>query len=125
MLENTRARYSTDEVYTFIGDVLVAVNPFAPLPIYGAEVMVSFVGSELGTVRPHVFAMGEAAFVRVRAGCSTALVMSGESGSGKTETTKHLLAYIAWRSERLNNDNAANSCLAGATLRGSESPLRL
>ena len=49
---------------------------------------------------PHVYAMGEAAFKHVkRHKAPAALIMSGESGAGKTETTKHVMRYLAWRSE--------------------------
>jgi myosin heavy subunit len=111
VLENTRERYVEDACYTFISDVLVAVNPFTLLPIYGHEEMRRFVGSELGSasVRPHVYAMGEAAYTRVREGRTTALVMSGESGSGKTETTKHVLNYIAWSAEQQDGAHAGGA----------------
>jgi hypothetical protein len=78
VLENTRARFVDDSCYTFISDVLVAVNPFTPLPIYGPQAMARFVGTELGsaTTSPHVYAMGEAAYTRVRAGATTAAAVS-------------------------------------------------
>jgi myosin heavy subunit len=51
---------------------------------------------------PHVYAMGEAAFRHVkRYKGAAAIVMSGESGAGKTETTKHIMRYLAWRSETI------------------------
>ena len=101
ILENSRARYSDDKIYTFVGHILIAVNPFARLDIYGHAIMKRYVKKQLGdrTVEPHVYGVGEAAF---RTTCDTkrpaALVMSGESGAGKTETTKQLMNYIAWSS---------------------------
>ena len=64
--------------------------------------MVSYLDKDIGvgSVPPHVYAMGEAAFKHVkRHKAPAALVMSGESGAGKTETTKHVMRYLAWRSE--------------------------
>lgn len=67
--------------------------------------MALYVDKEVGAkgVAPHVYAMGEAAYKHVkRHKTPAALVMSGESGAGKTETTKHLMRYLAWRSERVS-----------------------
>eukprot|EP00965_Chrysotila_dentata_P238876 6202775-Pleurochrysis_carterae.AAC.1 len=67
---------------------------------------------------PHVFAMGEAAFKHVkRHGAPTAIIMSGESGSGKTETTKYLMRYLAWRSESIRYAHGAPACLGGRSER--------
>jgi hypothetical protein len=73
--------------------------------------MRTFANSELGSASatPHVYAMGEAAYARVRSGSTTALVMSGESGSGKTETTKHLLEYVAWSSSESGGGGGGES----------------
>ncbi|KAL1521199.1 hypothetical protein AB1Y20_022751 [Prymnesium parvum] len=103
ILENTRLRYNADAIYTYTGKILVALNPFGPLKIYGEETMQHYLDKEIGArgVGPHVYAMGEAAYKHVRRAKSPAsLIMSGESGAGKTETTKHLMRYLAWRSEK-------------------------
>ena len=66
--------------------------------------MSRFVDKDVGAkgTEPHVYAMGEIAFKHVkRARAAFALIMSGDSGAGKTETTKHLMRYLAWRSETL------------------------
>jgi len=105
VLENTKLRFTNDEIYTYTGKILVALNPFAPLPVYGEAQMAAYVDKEIGAkgVEPHVYAMGEAAYKHVkRHKTPAALVMSGESGAGKTETTKHLMRYLAWRSERVS-----------------------
>jgi len=63
-----------------------------------------FVDKDVGAkgTEPHVYAMGEIAFKHVkRSRAAFALIMSGDSGAGKTETTKHLMRYLAWRSETL------------------------
>lgn len=120
VLNNTRLRFLAGAIYTSIGDVLVAINPFAALPIYGEHVMGEYVGSTASASAPppHVYSMAEAAFVRVHEGRTTALIMSGESGSGKTETTKHLLEYIAWRTHKAANQTAGNGGTDGSRAGG-------
>ena len=64
--------------------------------------MKKYVDVEVGAKgrEPHVYAMGEAAYKYVKRHLApSAIIMSGESGAGKTETTKHLMRYLAWRSE--------------------------
>ena len=95
---------------TLVNDILIAINPFSKLDIYGGAVMERYAGKALGDAgaAPHVYAVGEAAYRHL---CTkrraTALIMSGESGAGKTETTKHLMAYIAWCSERASSGGVA------------------
>jgi len=104
VLENSKLRFLRDEIYTYTGKILVALNPFGPLPVYGESQMATYVDKEIGAkgLSPHLYAMGEAAYKHVKRHKSpSALVMSGESGAGKTETTKHLMRYLAWRSERV------------------------
>uniref|UniRef100_A0A7S4BEP8 Uncharacterized protein n=1 Tax=Chrysotila carterae TaxID=13221 RepID=A0A7S4BEP8_CHRCT len=105
VLENTRQRFLVDDIYTYTGKILIAVNPFKTLPIYEEDYMAKYKEKDVGAkgAMPHVFAMGEAAFKHVkRHGAPTAIIMSGESGSGKTETTKYLMRYLAWRSESIS-----------------------
>jgi len=109
VLENTRLRMESDKIYTYTGKILVALNPFGPLQIYGESVFPKYVDKEIGAkgVDPHVYAMGETAYKFVkRHKAPAALVMSGESGAGKTETTKHLMRYLAWRSESVTDRSA-------------------
>ena len=115
VLENSRLRFLADDIYTLVGTILVAINPFAPIPIYGPEVMTRYDSKELGdsSVEAHVYAMGEAAYrTMLRLGGSAALVMSGESGAGKTETTKHLMKYIAWCSNKSSGGEGGEGGLA-------------
>ena len=104
ILENTRQRYAKDLIYTYTGRILVAVNPFRELEnIYSAEMVEAFAtGSTSASTPPHVFAVAERAYVRLRrAGKSQVVVMSGESGAGKTETAKHTMLYLAQRNARM------------------------
>ena len=102
ILQNMKARFNDKKIYTFTGSILLAVNPFEVLPIYGQDVMKPYVGKILGSVsvEPSVYSMAEEAYkTLVKTKLSQSLVVSGESGSGKTETNKHLMRYISFRSK--------------------------
>ena len=107
-----RARFAKDKMYTMTGSILLAVNPFQRLPIYGEDKMPRYKGKKLGSpgTEPHVYAMAEAAYATMRkTGCSQSLAVSGESGAGKTETNKGLMNYLAWRSRQPDDEEAAAS----------------
>ena len=115
ILENLRLRFERGDIYTFTGTILNAVNPFREVPrLYGEAAMASFQGRALSAQEPHVYAMAEEAF---RCLCQTrqpqALVVSGESGAGKTETNKHLMYYLTWRAAQAH---AASADLSQALL---------
>lgn len=57
LLHNITLRYQKDEVYTYTGNILVAVNPFKALPIYGGEIVRKYQGKALGDLPPHIFAI--------------------------------------------------------------------
>ena len=100
ILDNMRERFKKKAIYTYTSNILVAVNPFETLTIYGHEHMTPYANKPLGIVEPHTYAMAEEAYkALVKTGMSQSLVVSGESGAGKTETNKHLMQYIAWRSK--------------------------
>ena len=88
-------------VYTYTGSILLALNPFEKLPLYGTEQMRSYVGRPLGAVAPHTYAMAEEAYrCLLQTKSSQSLVVSGESGAGKTEANKQLMRYLAFRSKK-------------------------
>ena len=126
VLENSRLRYLEDEIYTLVGTIMIAINPFMEIDaIYGPEVMKRYAGKELGAVKAHLYAMGETAYrTLLRGGAKrTALVMSGESGAGKTETAKHLMQYIAWCSEGADGGPASGLAAKLANMIIASSPL--
>ena len=76
-----------------------AMNPFEALPLYSESRMAEYKDKALGRAPPHVYAIAEAAYLRLtKSRKSQSIVVSGESGAGKTETNKHLMHYLAWRS---------------------------
>ena len=63
VLWNLKCRYMVDDIYTYTGTILIAVNPFAPLPhLYGPHMMDQYRGAELGELSPHVYAIADAAY---------------------------------------------------------------
>ncbi|XP_041993696.1 myosin-11-like isoform X2 [Salvia splendens] len=103
VLHNLEIRYQINKIYTYSGGILIAVNPFQRLPdLYDIKMMERYKGAPFGELSPHVFAIGEAAFRdMMNEGTSNSILVSGESGAGKTETsktktTKMLMQYLAY-----------------------------
>ncbi|WZY92541.1 hypothetical protein YC2023_064870 [Brassica napus] len=98
VLLNLKSRYNANEIYTYTGNILIAVNPFKRLPhLYGNEIMERYKGSDFGDLSPHPFAVADSAYRKmINEGVSQAILVSGESGAGKTESTKMLMQYLAY-----------------------------
>uniref|UniRef100_A0A5B7AQU0 Putative myosin-9 n=1 Tax=Davidia involucrata TaxID=16924 RepID=A0A5B7AQU0_DAVIN len=98
VLQNLKTRYELNEIYTYTGNILIAINPFQRLPhIYDAHMMQQYKGAPFGELSPHVFAVADVAFrAMIKEGKSNSILVSGESGAGKTETTKMLMRYLAF-----------------------------
>ncbi|KEH35883.1 myosin-15 isoform X2 [Medicago truncatula] len=98
VLYNIRRRYLNNDIYTYTGSILIAVNPFTKLPhLYNNHMMEQYKGAPFGELSPHVFAVADASYrAMVNEGQSQSILVSGESGAGKTETTKLIMQYLTF-----------------------------
>ncbi|CAL1383203.1 unnamed protein product [Linum trigynum] len=98
VLHNLATRFQIDEIYTYTGNILIAVNPFQALShLYEPSVMERYKGAKMGDQTPHVFTIADIAYrAMISEGKSNSILVSGESGAGKTETTKNLMRYLAY-----------------------------
>lgn len=96
VVHNLRQRYMSDLIYTYSGLFLVTVNPYMPLPIYGRDYVNMYKGQSREDTKPHIFAMADEAFRNlVDEGENQSILVTGESGAGKTENTKKVIQYLA------------------------------
>ncbi|KAJ2806831.1 class II myosin [Coemansia guatemalensis] len=94
--ENLKMRFHNADIYTYIGNVLISVNPFKDLGIYTPEVLKSYENKNRMELAPHVYAIAEGAFRNMIAYSENqCVIISGESGAGKTEAAKKIMEYIA------------------------------
>uniref|UniRef100_A0A8C9Q4L1 Myosin VIIB n=1 Tax=Spermophilus dauricus TaxID=99837 RepID=A0A8C9Q4L1_SPEDA len=96
MVHNLLIRYQQHKIYTYTGSILVAVNPFQMLPLYTLEQVQLYYGHHVGELPPHVFAIANSCYFSMKKNKKDqCCVISGESGAGKTETTKLILQFLA------------------------------
>ncbi|PON39635.1 GPCR kinase [Trema orientale] len=107
VLYNLQRRYALNDIYTYTGSILIAVNPFTKLPhLYNVHMMEQYKGAPFGELSPHVFAVADASYrAMMNEGRSQSILVSGESGAGKTETTKLIMQYLTYVGGRAAGDN--------------------
>ncbi len=100
ILHTLRARYELDMIYTYSGQILIAVNPHKPLThLYGERMMAQYKDIPFGDLSPHTYAVAEAAYSAMMIDeMRQSILISGESGAGKTESAKMVMQYLAHRS---------------------------
>ncbi|KAI9118645.1 hypothetical protein K1719_010977 [Acacia pycnantha] len=107
VLYNLQRRYALNDIYTYTGSILIAVNPFTKLPhLYDIHMMEQYKGAPFGELSPHVFAVADASYrAMMDEGQSQSILVSGESGAGKTETTKLIMQYLTFVGGRAAGDD--------------------
>ncbi|XP_010324342.2 myosin-2-like isoform X1 [Solanum lycopersicum] len=94
VLHNLQHRYARDMIYSKAGPVLIAINPFKDIQLYGNEFVTAYRQKLLSD--PHVYSIADSAYDRMMEDeISQSIIISGESGSGKTETAKFVMEYLA------------------------------
>lgn len=99
LLQAIRERYALNKIYTYVGDILIAVNPFKEIGIYGKEDGHQYRMSRKSTLPPHIFAVADISYQALlgltgRSPGSQCILISGESGAGKTESTKLIIKQL-------------------------------
>nr|XP_046234307.1 unconventional myosin-Va isoform X7 [Scatophagus argus] len=114
VLHNLKVRFVDSKlIYTYCGIVLVAINPYETLPIYGTDIINAYSGQNMGDMDPHIFAVAEEAYKQMaRDERNQSIIVSGESGAGKTVSAKYAMRYFATVSGSTSEANIEEKVLA-------------
>ncbi|XP_017691912.1 PREDICTED: unconventional myosin-IXb isoform X4 [Lepidothrix coronata] len=101
LLENLKCRFLKHRIYTYAGSILIAINPFKFLPIYNPKYVKMYENHQLGKLEPHIFAIADVAYhTMLKKHVNQCIVISGESGSGKTQSTNFLIHCLTALSQK-------------------------
>ncbi|XP_069102080.1 LOW QUALITY PROTEIN: unconventional myosin-Va-like [Argopecten irradians] len=97
VLYNLQVRFAERNIiYTYCGIVLVAINPYEEVNIYSNDIIQAYSGQDMGAMDPHIFAVAEEAYKHMsRFDRNESIIVSGESGAGKTVSAKYAMRYFA------------------------------
>ncbi|XP_030629185.1 unconventional myosin-Vc [Chanos chanos] len=114
VLHNLKVRFVESKIiYTYCGIILVAVNPYKQLPIYGDAVIHAYSGQNMGDLDPHIFAVAEEAYKQMaRNNKNQSIIVSGESGAGKTVSARYAMRYFAMVSKSGSQTRVEDKVLA-------------
>ncbi|XP_072272556.1 unconventional myosin-Vb isoform X2 [Pyxicephalus adspersus] len=118
VLHNLKVRFlESNHIYTYCGIVLVAINPYEQLPIYGEDVIYAYSGQNMGDMDPHIFAVAEEAYKQMaRDEKNQSIIVSGESGAGKTVSAKYAMRYFATVGGSASETNVEEKVLASSPI---------
>uniref|UniRef100_A0A673ZTY4 Myosin VB n=1 Tax=Salmo trutta TaxID=8032 RepID=A0A673ZTY4_SALTR len=118
VLHNLKVRFTeSNHIYTYCGIVLVAINPYEQLQIYGEEVINAYSGQNMGDMDPHIFAVAEEAYKQMaRDERNQSIIVSGESGAGKTVSAKYAMRFFATVGGSANDTNVEEKVLASSPI---------
>ncbi|XP_027146774.1 unconventional myosin-Ib isoform X5 [Larimichthys crocea] len=95
-LENLRNRFDHNEIYTYIGSVVISMNPYRSLPIYTPDKVEEYRNRNFYELSPHIYALADEAYRSLRdQDKDQCILITGESGAGKTEASKLVMSYVA------------------------------
>uniref|UniRef100_A0A8B9IXL4 Myosin IXA n=1 Tax=Amazona collaria TaxID=241587 RepID=A0A8B9IXL4_9PSIT len=101
LLENLRNRFKQEKIYTYVGSILIVINPFKFLPIYNPKYVKMYDNHQLGKLEPHIYAVADVAYhAMLQRKKNQCIVISGESGSGKTQSTNFLIHHLTALSQK-------------------------
>uniref|UniRef100_A0AAY4E7H4 Myosin IXA n=1 Tax=Denticeps clupeoides TaxID=299321 RepID=A0AAY4E7H4_9TELE len=101
LLDNLRGRFRQEKIYTYVGSILIVINPFKFLPIYNPKYVKMYDKHQLGKLDPHIYAVADAAYhAMLQRRQNQCIVISGESGSGKTQSTNFLIHHLTALSQK-------------------------
>ncbi|XP_038669467.1 unconventional myosin-Vc isoform X1 [Scyliorhinus canicula] len=97
VMHNLKVRFVDSKlIYTYCGIILVAINPYKEIPIYGDAIIRAYSGQNMGDMDPHIFAVSEEAYKQMaRKNRNQSIIVSGESGAGKTVSARYAMRYFA------------------------------
>jgi len=96
VLYNLKSRYVTKLIYTYSGLFCIAINPYKRYPIYTTRAAKVYIGKRRNEVPPHIFAISDGAYMdMMQSHANQSMLITGESGAGKTENTKKVIGYFA------------------------------
>lgn len=96
ILHSLKKRFWKDQIYTNVGTILISINPYKSLGLYTPSIMEKYRSRGISNLPPHIFVIADNAYEKlIDLNLNQSIIISGESGAGKTEATKQCLQYFA------------------------------
>lgn len=96
IVENLKKRYMDDYIFTYIGSVLISVNPFKQMPYFGEKEIEMYQGAAQYENPPHIYALADCMYRNMIIDRENqCVIISGESGAGKTVAAKYIMSYVS------------------------------